>query len=82
VNLSPFLTRPILRNETVGRALYTLCLATAAFVMIAGILRLPKMDLTEAEVYFGSLTIMTVSGICLILGALLRSTLSRTPTPR
>ena len=58
---SLFLNRSILRNETVGRAIYALCLAIAAFVMIAGILRLPKMDLTEAEVYFGSLTIPTSS---------------------
>ena len=78
---SQFLNRPILRNETVGRAIYALCLATAAFVMIAGILRLPKMDLTESEVYFGSLTIMTFSGTCLILAALLRSTLSRSAPP-
>jgi hypothetical protein len=67
-----FLKQEVLSNQAATRVWQFLCVFVAAFVMIAGILRLPLMELTETQVYFGSMGIMSFAGVFLILAALFR----------
>jgi hypothetical protein len=72
MNNHAFLKTKVLSNQSAPQVWQFLCVFAAAFVMIAGILRLPQMELTETQVYFGSMGIMAFAGIFLILAALFR----------
>ncbi len=59
--------RKIVSDETAGKVVSGTMLTIGTLVMILGIRRLPEMDLTEAQVVFGALSIMTFGGICVLL---------------
>jgi hypothetical protein len=65
-------SRKILSNTLASRIAFGGLTLVSGLIMILGIGRLPEMDLTEAQVLFGSLTIMSFAGICLMLALLIR----------
>lgn len=67
-----FLSRDVLSKQVAMRLCQSLCSATAIVVMVAGILRLPGMELAETEVYFRSVEIMSFAGIFIVLALLFR----------
>jgi len=66
------LSRKIISNTTVAHFCSGSLAVVAGLVMFIGIRRLAAMELTEAEVLMGSLTVMSFAGICLALGFLVR----------
>ena len=66
------LQRELLENGAVFRAVQMLCSLVAGLVLILGIKRLAELELNEAQVFFGSLGVIGVTGVFIMLGFILR----------
>jgi hypothetical protein len=71
-SLSNLARSRIASENTVAGACNVLCSLAACVVLVAGILRLESLELSEAQVHIGSIAVVALSGIFLIMGSIFK----------
>jgi hypothetical protein len=65
------LNRSLTSTSFDAKAAQTACWACSLIVMVTGILKLTRLQLTEAELFFGILLVMAVTILGIIAGLLM-----------
>ena len=67
------LKRTVVADRTVAHLCQIICSVVAGVVMVAGIRRLEKLDLPEAQLYLAMTGTLLLTGVFVILGFLCRA---------